>query len=606
MKVQLSQCSLVSAALVLTSTSAAVSPLPGWPVTTGFSVSPSPTAAQMDGDAELEIVIASQDQKLYVYNADGSILPGWPKSLGSTLWPDEWAIINSSPAIANLDADPEFEIVVGSNDSRLYAFNRDGTSLPEFPYDHPAGFMIFSTPAIGDVDGDGGPEIVFGDNTGRVYALKPNATLLPGFPYITPYAIRGNVALGNLDGDAALEIVIPSEAGDPAGDLYAINGDGTSLAGFPLNLTPGVGNFSSPALGDLDLDGSLDIVQGTRNGMLYAIRADGTTMPGWPVASGFSFQSSPALVDLDNDPQLEIVIGINDSKVLVYNHNGTLLPGWPQTTSYTVISSPSIGDIDGDGRLEIVVGENTGKVYGFEIDGSPVAGFPLTSPTYTVYSSPLLSDVNLDGSMDILVGCNDTKVYAWHMGAGTFDPELQPWPEFRGDPRKEARLNRPAYATITSAPKSLAAGETALIDVNLTSITTSTTNLQVWTRVFNTTAEIEIWPNADAIEVFLAAGASQAVKVPLHGPCAVAASSYLVQIYLGEQGCCAFDTAAFDVALAQAVAADLNCDGDVNGFDLALLLGQWGPCPRGCGADLDGNGVVNGMDLAVLLAAWNG
>jgi hypothetical protein len=52
--------------------------------------------------------------------------------------------------------------------------------------------------------------------------------------------------------------------------------------------------------------------------------------------------------------------------------------------------------------------------------------------------------------------------------------------------------------------------------------------------------------------------------------------------------------------------ADLNGDGDVDGFDLALLLGAWGPCKAGpaCPADLDGNGVVNGIDLAMLLAAW--
>jgi Dockerin type I domain len=54
------------------------------------------------------------------------------------------------------------------------------------------------------------------------------------------------------------------------------------------------------------------------------------------------------------------------------------------------------------------------------------------------------------------------------------------------------------------------------------------------------------------------------------------------------------------------IVGDLNDDGHVNGFDLAILLGQWGPCGRGgpCPADLDGNGVVNGLDLAMLLAAW--
>jgi hypothetical protein len=57
---------------------------------------------------------------------------------------------------------------------------------------------------------------------------------------------------------------------------------------------------------------------------------------------------------------------------------------------------------------------------------------------------------------------------------------------------------------------------------------------------------------------------------------------------------------------AASVFADLNGDGVVNGFDLALLLGAWGPCaPVGaCPADLDGNGIVNGMDLAMLLGAW--
>jgi hypothetical protein len=52
---------------------------------------------------------------------------------------------------------------------------------------------------------------------------------------------------------------------------------------------------------------------------------------------------------------------------------------------------------------------------------------------------------------------------------------------------------------------------------------------------------------------------------------------------------------------------DLNCDGQVSGFDLALLLGAWGACPPSpapCPADLNGSGTVNGFDLAMLLSAW--
>jgi glucose/arabinose dehydrogenase len=56
--------------------------------------------------------------------------------------------------------------------------------------------------------------------------------------------------------------------------------------------------------------------------------------------------------------------------------------------------------------------------------------------------------------------------------------------------------------------------------------------------------------------------------------------------------------------------ADLNDDGVVNGFDLALLLGQWtgaatySPCPPMIQADFNGDCKINGIDLAVLLGAW--
>lgn len=46
---------------------------------------------------------------------------------------------------------------------------------------------------------------------------------------------------------------------------------------------------------------------------------------------------------------------------------------------------------------------------------------------------------------------------------------------------------------------------------------------------------------------------------------------------------------------------DLNGDGQVNGADLATLLGQWGLSGN---ADLDDNGIVNGADLAILLNNW--
>ncbi len=54
------------------------------------------------------------------------------------------------------------------------------------------------------------------------------------------------------------------------------------------------------------------------------------------------------------------------------------------------------------------------------------------------------------------------------------------------------------------------------------------------------------------------------------------------------------------------IVADLDGDGDVDAADLALLLGNWGPCadPDDCPADLDGDGSVGASDLAILLGNW--
>jgi len=52
------------------------------------------------------------------------------------------------------------------------------------------------------------------------------------------------------------------------------------------------------------------------------------------------------------------------------------------------------------------------------------------------------------------------------------------------------------------------------------------------------------------------------------------------------------------------VLADLNCDGVVDGSDLAIVLGSWGPC-TGCIADMNHDGVVDGSDLTIVLGGWS-
>ena len=53
---------------------------------------------------------------------------------------------------------------------------------------------------------------------------------------------------------------------------------------------------------------------------------------------------------------------------------------------------------------------------------------------------------------------------------------------------------------------------------------------------------------------------------------------------------------------------DLNGDGVVDPADLAIVLGNWGPCPdppKKCDADLTGDGEVGPADLAIVIANWS-
>ena len=62
---------------------------------------------------------------------------------------------------------------------------------------------------------------------------------------------------------------------------------------------------------------------------------------------------------------------------------------------------------------------------------------------------------------------------------------------------------------------------------------------------------------------------------------------------------------AFNVYCAPQCPGDSTGDGLINGLDLGVMLGLWGPCSGAeCIADFTGDGVVSGNDLSFLLASW--
>ncbi|MEW5767718.1 MAG: FG-GAP-like repeat-containing protein, partial [bacterium] len=440
---------------------------PGFPVKADvyYYVMSSPALGDIDQNDEgrLEIVVGSRSRKVYVWNDNGTPVDGFPVSTGG--------MVDVSPALGDIDGDGRLEIVVGSGDNKLYAWNNDGTLVNGFPVISGGGgqeLFMDACPVLGDIDqnDEGRLEIVTGSADGKVYAWNDNGTPVDGFPVSTGENVRVPVppALGDIDDDGRLEIVVSSSDGK----IYAWNDDGIPVKGFPVGRMDRIYS-SSPALGDIDGDGRLEIVIGSYYNKLYAWNDDGSLVPGFPVSTGEKIDSSPALGDIDGDGRLEIVVGSYDKKLYAWNDDGILVPGFPVSTGGSIYSSPALGDIDRDGRLEIVIGSCDKKVYAWNDDGNLVPGFPVSTGG-DVWSSPALGDIDQDGRLEIVVGSNDYHVYCWQMGPNSYNPDLLPWPMFHHDMMRTGLypLTGPQDVTPPGQIVDLAAGSPATDSLTLT------------------------------------------------------------------------------------------------------------------------------------------
>ena len=148
----------------------------------------------------------------------------------------------------------------------------------------------------------------------------------------------GTLAVGNLDSDAQLEIVVPYRDSSARWFLDAYKANGTRLPGFPYSGGAEEIN-ASPTLSDLDGDGRDEIIF-THGNRVLAMRGNGSLV--WSNAiTRFSYVPTGGYMTVTN--------GFH------WSNGGEFIPNLPATAVFSSqVSSPMIADINGDGVKEVV------------------------------------------------------------------------------------------------------------------------------------------------------------------------------------------------------------------------------------------------------------
>jgi hypothetical protein len=227
---------------------------------------------------------------------------------------------------ADLDADGDVDVVVtlageptGPSGTPLaLLFINDGTgklanqTSSRLVAPGLAGYGV----AVGDVDGDGAPDLVFaGDavghrlllNDGRGYFRDASPDALPAGD-----APGGRIpALGDVDGDGALDILVPSAK---ASQVLLNDGKGrfTDETAFVLGSQPGTGRVA--VILDLDGDTFQDVVMAGQSSPFRVLRNDGAgrlfdysanVVPHAPSAADVV---SVGVSDLDGDGDMDLFV----------------------------------------------------------------------------------------------------------------------------------------------------------------------------------------------------------------------------------------------------------------------------------------------------------
>ena len=366
----------------------------------------------------MEIIAGACSTKgLYAWTNKGQPLSGWP---------NEGVYIKGLPSLGNLEGGSEASEIFSAFQSRydstydLEAFKNNGQKMSGWPRQS-SNYMRYPA-ALYDIDKDGIDEIFTAEESSGLSCYKANGGVCSGWPSdnCNNDQSLSTPAIGDLNNDGKVEIFSTASLVGTT-NLCGYQPNGRNLPGFPKSITS-LGYTSGPVIGDIDGDGQKEVVinYATKDGGMVGVYSmDGGTKKTFPTKAQQSYWLGIALADIDQDSLPEIIIQ-GDKYVSAQNADGSDVPGWPvevdKYLSYSN-SSPVVGDIDGDGNQDVVMSYinagslwKPGYVYAFKSDGQMLSSFPIVL-SFGDSGTPAIADIDQDSRNElIIIGQGGEKV----------------------------------------------------------------------------------------------------------------------------------------------------------------------------------------------------
>jgi hypothetical protein len=374
----------------------------------------------VSGDGNPDIVYAGRQ------GTGGSIVHAIDGVTRALLWSSHDAsgaavrldIVNGAATLANLDDDPQAEIVFGAaviDHDGLVVWNQGGDGAF---YGTNAGYRG-GISAIVDLVGDATPEIV----SGR-HAWSVSWQNVGGVPQVSLSLLwdaggsDGYPAIADLDQNGTPEVVLVAN-----GSVRVIDGQ-TGLAWCGVDPTDAA-CVANPAL----RTAPIAIPGGGIGGPPTVADFDGDGRPEIAAAGGSSY----SVYDLAR-PGEDLVVPPGAPLPAP----GSIYVRWSQATQdqSSNATGSSVFDFQGDGVAEVVYADECYlRVYS-GLDGTVLLELPNSNGT--IHEYPLVVDVDDDGNSEILVvandghsGCNGIPGYVYTRGVRSFGDTFDRWVQTR-------------------------------------------------------------------------------------------------------------------------------------------------------------------------------